>query len=92
MTRQSKYDEAFRRNAVALVESGRTAAAVARELGIHVNYLYGWLKQYRTKPSSRKISPDRDLELEQLRKDLARVTMERDILKKVTAIFSRDHQ
>lgn len=92
MARQSKYDEAYRRNAVALVDGGRTASSVAKELGIHVNYLYEWLKLYRQKPSTRKISPDRDLEMEQLRKELDRVKMENEILKKATAIFARPHK
>jgi transposase len=89
MARQSKYDEHFRRNAVALVESGRTASSVARELGIHVNHLYDWLKVYRTKPSSRQVSPDRDVELERLQKAYDQLKTEHEILKKAVAIFSR---
>jgi transposase-like protein len=36
MSRRSKYDEAFQLSAVGLVTSGRKAAEVARDLGLHV--------------------------------------------------------
>lgn len=92
MARQSKYDESFRRNAVSLIEGGRTAASVARELGIPVNHLYEWTRQYRTTPSTRKVSPDRDLEMEQLRKAYDQLKLEHEILKKAVGIFSRQHK
>jgi transposase-like protein len=39
-----KYDEEFKRKAVRLVESGHTAARVARDLGLRANPVYLWRK------------------------------------------------
>ena len=49
MGNHSKYDVGFKQNAVGLVESGQTAAQVARDLGVPVERLYQWVKQYRQK-------------------------------------------
>jgi len=43
-----KYDRAFKRETVRLVtEVGRASAEVARELGINVNVIYRWVRQYK---------------------------------------------
>lgn len=86
----------FKQGAVKLVlEQGRKVPMAARELGISSNTLYGWIKKYQKHgsnafPGKGHLMPQ-DQELHQLRKELADVTMERDILKKAMAIFSR-HQ
>jgi len=76
-------------------EPDRTIAGVARELGIHENLLYKWRTQFsnegdRSFPGHGHINltpeQQRIRELERL---LAETTMERDILKKAMAIFSR---
>lgn len=88
MARHSKYDESYRRQAVAMVQEGRPAAAVARELGIHVNYLYDWLKASRPEsPSGNEESLAR--QYAKLQKEHARLQMEHEILKKAVGIFSR---
>jgi transposase len=84
-----KYDEAFKRNAVELVESGQTGAQVARDLGVPANQLYSWCKQYRRTPSKHGNALVNQDEVTQLRKELARTQMELDILKKAIAIFGR---
>jgi transposase-like protein len=48
---KQKYDEAFKRNAVSLVESDHTSAQVALGLGLHANQLYEWCRRYRNRPS-----------------------------------------
>ena len=82
-----KYDRTFKRETVRLVtEVGRASAEVAMELGINVNVIYRWVRQYKEDqensfPGKGHQKPD-DLEVHRLRKQLADMTEERDILKK----------
>ena len=88
-----KYTKEFKLEAVRRVESGEPKAEVARALGIHVNMLGGWVRQYRTEAAEAfrgngKLT-SQDEEIRRLRRQLAEVTDERDILKKATAYFAR---
>jgi len=47
-TTRRSYDEQFKRDAVALLEGGRKAAQLARELGICVWNLRDWRERYGT--------------------------------------------
>lgn len=93
MSKQSKYDEAFKQNAVRLVTSGQKAAQVARDLGINAETLYQWVHKYRPKELSPSAGASSNgslaKELESLRKENELLKMERDILKKAVGIFSR---
>lgn len=84
-----KYDEAFKRSAVQLVESGQTGAQVARDLGVPANQLYSWCHKYRALPSTHGNATVQQDETAMLRKRLARAEMELDILKKAISIFGR---
>lgn len=88
---RKRHDEAFKQNAVRLVASGQSASAVARDLGLHVETLYQWVKRYRQTPVKSSVghSSATSSEVEALRKELELVRMERDILKKAVGIFSR---
>ena len=94
MSVRKQFTPAFKREAVQLVESGsRPAAAIARELGVRRNQLYKWQTELRARgntafpgPGARK---ERTTEVTRLKRELARVTEERDILKKALAVFSR---
>jgi len=55
-TTRRSYDEQFKRDAVALLEGGRKAAQLARELGISVWNLRDWRERSFT-PSSTAIRP-----------------------------------
>jgi transposase len=92
--KRRKYDREFKTGAVRLViEEGRPVAVVARNLGIHENLLHKWKKNYEEDPQyafpgkGRLKEPDE--EMRRLRKELADVKEERDILKKALAIFSK---
>ena len=94
MERRRRYDRQFKIETVRLVvEEGRKAAEVARDLGIHVNLIYLWKKQLAE--DSEEAFPDHgnlklsDAELRRLQRELADVREERDILKKALAIFSK---
>ena len=86
-----QYDKQFKIEAVRLItQGGKRATEVARDLGIHVNLLYYWKKQLseHSFPGHGKLKPA-DEELRRLRRKLADVEEERDILKKALAIFSK---
>ncbi len=93
-TRKPKDDEAFRQQAVRMwKQSGKSAELTARELGISVFQLYDW---NRTGQSARVAGPAApsdskealQAENERLRQELARITEQRDILKKAAGILS----
>lgn len=90
-----KYDKEFKENTVKLViEGGRSVPDVAKSLGIHDNLIYRWKAKYlehQEKAFPGKGNP-RDEELACLKKENAKLKMERDILKKVVAVFSRDEK
>ena len=89
-----RYTEEFKRAAVEnWVSSGKSAERVARELGISPHNLRDW--RYRYTPVAKPVevplpeSPEAmKAELVRLRKELARVTVQRDILKKTLGIVS----
>ena len=90
----NRYPTEFIESALRLaIESDKPVAHTARELGINVDTMYGWIKRY-SKPKQTKTGirePDYHTEeIRQLRKELARVTQERDILKKATAYFAKE--
>lgn len=64
--------------------------SVSNRLGVSTKSLYDWMKLYGIK-SDIHHGPDDASEIKQLKAELRRVTEERDILKKVTAYFARDH-
>lgn len=92
---QKSYTEAFRREAVGLMEtSGKSVAQVARDLGINDNMLYQWRKRYgiygrSVQPEQGTSVADVAAELKRVREELEVVKQERDILKKAISIVSR---
>lgn len=91
--RRRQFDRAFKVEAVRLVnEEGRTAASVARDLGISANLLYRWREEFESDSQSAFVGTGNvtaeQAELRRLRRQLADVTEERDILKKAVAVFS----
>jgi transposase-like protein len=94
MKNQKKYDREFKINAVKLYrESGKTLEEIGQDLGIPKTTLYGWIEEFKEHgknsfPGSGSLKPCNE-ELYRLKKQLADVTMERDILKKAVAIFSK---
>lgn len=57
-------------------------ADVANRLGTTVHSLYAWVKRYGPDSSQHQAQSDENAEIRRLRKELQRVTKERDILKK----------
>lgn len=95
--KRRKYDREFKVEAVRLSrEAGRSVSGVARDLGICENVLHRWrgqLAQGGEAAFPRKgYQSGEPEELRRLRRQLAEVTEERDILKKALAVFSRRPQ
>ena len=93
--RQKIYSTEFKESSVKLaIESAQPIAHTARELGINPNTLYTWINKYSTAPNTNgsKVHSDNHTydEIMKLKKELARVTQERDILKKATAYFAKE--
>jgi len=87
MSGEIRYSDEFKIDAVAQVtERGYSVKDVAERLGISTKSLYTWMAQF-SKPQRQS---DQETELGRLKKELARFTEERDILKKATAHFARD--
>ena len=84
------YTEEFRRDAVGMIErEGLTTAEVSRRLGVNVNLLRKWREKYG-KGESMAGGMDVQEELRQLREENRRLRMEREILKKATALFANE--
>ena len=87
-----RYTAEFKAQAIALLETGKPVSQLAQELGISDNLLYSWrLASQRAQGGS--VGPQaegaRDAadELRALRRELARLKMENDILKKAAVIL-----
>ena len=94
-----QYDEQFRQRAVELYQSsGKPVRQVALELGMPFKTLARWsyMSKRKSRASSRPLDPPpQDLqqllaENQQLRRQLAYLEEQRDILKKAIAICSTD--
>lgn len=91
MKSRRKYDEQFKRDAILLVEtSGKSISEIASNLGIRYDLLARWIRESND-PARKAFTGKgnvRDEEMARLRKEIAEVKLERDILKKAVAIFS----
>jgi len=94
--KKTKFTKEFKLQAIKLVtKEGYTQAEAAKNLGIDAKNLSRWVQECRgrkqgSQGSSRLSAPDQE-ELHQLRKEVKRLKMERDILKKATAFFVNEN-
>lgn len=90
--KQNNYPSEFKESAVKLaIEAEQPIAQTAKELGINVNTLHTWISKYsQPKVASIRTTEHHFDEIKQLKKDLARVTQERDLLKKAAAYFAKE--
>lgn len=94
---QKVYTKEFKEEAVKLMQSsGKSAGQVARDLGISDNSLYNWQKQLADKGANAFPGTGHQSALEEenrrLKRELEIARQERDILKKVVSIFSREQR
>ncbi len=90
-----KFSREFKLEAVRLVrERGVSVAQAARDLEVHENVLRKWVREFAADPRDAfpghgQMKPEQ-LEIERLRREVARLKAERDILKKAAAYFARE--
>ena len=88
------FDKEFKLSAVKLVlETEKSVESIASELGVSSNTLFNWKRKYledakNAFPGKGRMKPEEE-ELRRVKKELLRVTMERDILKKAIAYFAK---
>jgi transposase len=89
-----RYDKAFKLEVLRMIQqSDRTITSIAQELGIHPGVISRWRRQLREQeidafPGKGHQTPE-DEEIRRLKKELADVKEERDILKKAVAFFAK---
>ena len=97
MTKRNKqeYNKEFRQRAVKMViSSEKSTAQIARELGVKTTTLYSWVNKEKDNEVTNEEITKAELfdELKKLKRELADVKEQRDILKKATAYFAKESQ
>ncbi len=89
------FSDEFKLEAVRLTQDdGMTKAQIARELGIGAGLLGRWARELRERgavafPGKGK---PRDVEIADLKRELARVRKERDFLREAATFFAKDRK
>lgn len=93
---RNQYSDEYKSEAVRLVnDSGKPVTQIARELGVNANVLHRWSREDREASAVGKTRSGVKAEQEEvirLRRELARVTQERDFLKRAAAFFAKEHK
>ncbi len=90
-----KFSREFKIEAVRLVrERGVSVAQASRDIDVHENVVRKWVKEFGTDPMQAfpghgQMKPEQ-LEIDRLRREVAKLKAERDILKKAAAYFARE--
>jgi transposase len=93
--RRRKFSREFKVESVKLVrERGVSVAQAARDLDLHENLLRKWVKEFGSDPAHAfpglgQMKPEQQ-EIERLRREVAKLRAERDILKKAAAFFAKE--
>ncbi|SPF81323.1 hypothetical protein PRI8871_03146 [Pseudoprimorskyibacter insulae] len=93
MSAQNRFSDEFKKDAVSqVVDRGYSVAEVAERLGVSNKSIYTWKAQFAKPGNAREREDEQAAEIRRLKRELARVTEERNILKKATAYFARESQ
>lgn len=95
MGRPSRYPEEFRREAVQLaLSTDDSRASVARRLGVNETTLRNWVADHLAEEARQAdplaVSPSEFEELRRLRREVAELRTEREILRKAAAYFAQE--
>mgnify|MGYP001013466941 FL=1 len=95
MGTRRQFSREFKLEAVKLVtQRGVSVAQTARDLDVHENVLRKWVREASADPQhafpGQGVMKPEQAEIERLRKEVAKLKMERDILKKAAAYFAKD--
>jgi|SRR5882672_4411721 len=92
-----RFTAEFKREAVRVAtQPGAVRTRIAEELGLHANVLRKWIREFEAgrweaKPGA-PLKSEQQAEIERLRKENAKLKIERDILKKAAAYFAKESQ
>ena len=87
MNKGIRFTDEFKQDAVAqVVERGYAVREVAERLGISTKSLYAWKAQFAKSPQVRSVVAKQAAEIRRLKRELARVTEEREILKNCSGL------
>lgn len=95
MATRRTFSGEFKREAVRLVkERGVAISQAARDLDLHENVLRKWVRELsgdpeHAFPGQGQMKPEQ-AEIARLKKEVAKLRMERDILKKAAAYFAKE--
>jgi len=89
---RKKYDAEFREGAVRIVEeTGKSIAAVARDLDVNEGTLGNWVTKAReAREGTQGLSKGDIDELKRLRAENAELRMERDVLKRSVVLWVKE--
>jgi transposase len=93
METRRRYDREFKEGAVRIVlETGKPIAQVARELGIVEGTLGNWVNLHRRahETGTEPLAESERAELARLRRENAELAMERDVLRRSTALWVKE--
>ena len=95
MGRPSRYPEEFRREAVQMaLASSDFSASIARRLGVNETTLRNWvaneLAEQARQANPLSVSPSEFEELRRLRREVAELRLEKEILRKAAAYFAQE--
>lgn len=95
MATRRLFSREFKLEAVKLVvERGVSVAQAAKDLDVHENVLRKWVREGKADPQhafpGQGVMKPEMAELERLRKENAKLKMERDLLKKAAAYFAKE--
>jgi transposase len=95
MGTRRQFSREFKLEAVRLVKDrGVSVAQAARDLDVHENVLRKWMRELAAAPQQafpgKGLMKPEQAELERLKKENAKLRMERDILKKAAAYFAKE--
>ena len=87
-----RYDETFKKETVKyILENQKSVSQVARETGVNINTLNGWIKKFSDQPEVKAVqtfsSPE--AELRALQKEMREIKEENEILKKAMHYFAK---
>lgn len=90
MTRKyTNYDDDFKRMLVELVNGGKGINEVSREYGVPSSSIRGWIKRFSKISIPNKEESIEYAEFLKMKKELASIKEENEILKKALSIFAK---
>ena len=91
-SRKGRYPPEYRERMVELVRAGRSPGSLAREFEPSEQTIRNWVRQADLDEGCRSdgLTTEARKELRELKREVMRLRMERDILKKAAAWFARE--